>query len=107
MQVNSGCSKIRAEPPVRAKQHGNFPRFDGAADSGSLSSKPATPTTNVTSGTIVTEASADTANSRVASRALQQGHADPNPMEVRTFFQLLREEDREAIRKHEIDHPPF
>ncbi|WEW60923.1 hypothetical protein PRK78_006411 [Emydomyces testavorans] len=98
-----------AANPASTKTLGLLSSFDGTGESAGHISKPTTATTKVSPDATLMNGSNSTEITTGKRRSWfqRQTRKEPNPMDVRTFFHLLREEDREAIRKLEIDNPPF
>ncbi|EER24973.1 hypothetical protein CPC735_015720 [Coccidioides posadasii C735 delta SOWgp] len=106
---NPGARRVGSGASFQVSSMGILPPFDGAGDSAGQTSKPTTATTDVTPDATLIKGNdrIDMANGRKTSWFRRQMRKDPNAMEVRAFFQMLREEDRAEIRKQDLDHPPF
>ncbi|PGH26957.1 hypothetical protein AJ80_01341 [Polytolypa hystricis UAMH7299] len=85
--------------------HGYLPPFDGPGESsGSSGSKPAATANN--SGSPRTNGNSTKATDKCPKWSTKS-RSEPNPMEVRAFFQRLREEELEMLRRYDGEIRPF
>ncbi|KAI1916636.1 hypothetical protein LOZ61_000904 [Ophidiomyces ophidiicola] len=74
----------------------SFPTFDGSGEVDTHSQQATS-----------TSLTGNNSNGKGKPALQELDRTSPNPMDVRAFFQLLREEDQKEIRKHETQAPPF
>jgi hypothetical protein len=83
--------------------HGYFPSFDGAGDGNTKDTRPLTK-----------DQTADASKGKNGPAAQKGGqwvpkesHKLPPAMDVRAFFQLLRQEDKEILNRYNRESRPF
>ncbi|OJD25222.1 hypothetical protein ACJ73_03409 [Blastomyces percursus] len=85
----------------KVNAYGFVPRFDGAGDADDRNPKAASAVLNSAVG------GAGTAKTTGDKWYRKTPRKDPNPLDVRAFFQHLREQERELMDKHRKDSRPF
>jgi hypothetical protein len=83
--------------------HGYFPSFDGTGDGNTKDTRPSTKQQ--------TEDASKGKNGPAAPNGVpwvpKESHKQPNAMDVRAFFQLLRQEDKEILNRYNHERRPF